>query len=100
MTDEIFDRRLFRRDGVPPEKEGLPSLRGAIRDGLAEELRRDEDVLLMGEDIANAPPFGVTSGLADEFGRDRVRNIPATEEAVVGAAVGAGIDAIRSVVEF
>ncbi len=100
MTDEIFDRRLFRRDDVPPEKQDLPAVRTAIREGLAEEMRRDEEVLLMGEDIATAPPFGVTSGLADEFGRERVRNIPATEEAVVGAAVGAGIDGVRSVIEF
>ncbi|MFB6310795.1 MAG: alpha-ketoacid dehydrogenase subunit beta [Salinirussus sp.] len=106
MTDPIqtdrrvFDRNLFRRDEVPPEKEGLPSVRQAIRQGMAEEMRQDEDIIQLGEDIATAPPFGVTSGMADEFGRDRVRNIPATEEAVVGAAVGAAIHDVRSVVEF
>lgn len=98
--DRLFERTLFRRDDVPPEKQDWPSMRKAIREGMAEEMRRDDDVIQLGEDIATAPPFGVTSGMAEEFGRDRVRNIPATEEAVVGAAVGAGIDGIRSVVEF
>lgn len=101
MTDErIFERTLFRRDDVPPEKQDWPSFRKAIREGMAEEMRRDPDVIQLGEDVATAPPFGVTSGMAEEFGRERVRNIPATEEAVLGAAVGAGIDGVRSVVEF
>lgn len=98
--DRLFERTLFRRDDVPPEQQDWPTMRKAIREGMAEEMRRDEDVIQMGEDVATAPPFGVTSGMAEEFGRERVRNIPATEEAVVGAAVGAGIDGVRSVVEF
>lgn len=96
----LFERTLFRRDDVPESKRDLPSVRKAIREGLREEMHRDEQVFQMGEDIATAPPFGVTSGLADEFGRDRVRNIPASEVAVMGAAVGAGIDGMRAVVEF
>ncbi|MEF8842346.1 MAG: dehydrogenase E1 component subunit alpha/beta [Haloarculaceae archaeon] len=94
-------RNVFRRDAPPSEQEAdAPSFRGALRAALREEMRRDESVFGMGEDIATAPPFGVTSGLADEFGRDRVRNAPASEVAVLGAAVGAGIDGMRAVVEF
>lgn len=101
MSDSrLFERNLFRRDDVPEEKRGLPSVRKAIREGMREEMRRDETVFQMGEDIATAPPFGVTSGLADEFGRERVRNIPASEVAAMGAAIGAGLDGMRAIVEF
>jgi pyruvate/2-oxoglutarate/acetoin dehydrogenase E1 component len=101
MTDEPpFTRNLFRRDDVPEHRQDQPSVRKAIRQGMAEEMRRDETVFQMGEDIATAPPFGVTSGMAEEFGRERVRNIPASEVAAMGAAIGAGIDGMRAVVEF
>lgn len=101
MTEQrLFERSLFRRDEVPPEKRDQPSVRKAIRRGMSEEMRRDETVFQMGEDIATAPPFGVTSGMAEEFGRERVRNIPATEVAAMGAAVGAGIHGMRAVLEL
>lgn len=97
----LFERNLFRRDA--PEsaaEEDSVSFRAAIRAGMREEMERDEGVFQMGEDIATAPPFGVTSGLAEEFGTDRIRNVPATEVAVIGAAAGAGIDGLRPVVEL
>lgn len=97
----MTERNVFRRDAPLSEAEdGAPSFRGALRAALREEMRRDESVFGMGEDIATAPPFGVTSGLADEFGRDRIRNAPASEVAVLGAAVGAGLGGMRPVVEF
>ena len=97
----ILERNAFRRDAPRSEKEqDAPSFRGALREAMREEMRRDESVFQMGEDIATAPPFGVTSGLADEFGRDRIRNAPASEVAVMGAAVGAGLDGMRAIVEF
>lgn len=97
----LFERNLFRRDAPESaEEEGSVSFRAAIRQGMREEMERDEGVFQMGEDIATAPPFGVTSGLAEEFGTERVRNVPATEVAVVGAAAGAAIDGMRPVVEF
>jgi pyruvate dehydrogenase E1 component beta subunit len=99
----LFDRELFRRDAPESEAEAAAesvSFRAALREGMREEMARDGTVVQMGEDIATAPPFGVTSGLADEFGTDRVRNIPATEAAVIGAAAGAGIGGLRPVVEF
>lgn len=101
MSDgDLFERSPFRRDVVPEGRRDQPNVRKAIRRGMAEEMRRDETVFQMGEDIATAPPFGVTSGLADEFGRERVRNIPASEVAAIGAAIGAGIDGMRAVVEL
>ena len=96
-----FDRRLFRSGGpVRPEERGWPSFRGAINEAMREEMRRDPTVFQMGEDIAGAPPYGVTTGLAAEFGTERVRDTPCSEVAVVGAAVGAAIGGMRPIVEF
>jgi pyruvate/2-oxoglutarate/acetoin dehydrogenase E1 component len=97
----LFDNRLFRPGGGPETKEReLRSFRGAINEAMREEMRRDPTVFQMGEDIALASPFGVTSGLAREFGRDRVRDAPCSEVAVLGAAVGAAIGGMRPIVEF
>jgi pyruvate dehydrogenase E1 component beta subunit len=63
-------------------------------------MRRDPLVFQMGEDIALASPFGVTTGLVKEFGRERIRDAPCSEVAVVGAAVGAAIGGMRPIVEF
>ncbi len=102
MTEgRVFDRRLFRTGGsVRPEERDWPSFRGAINEAMREEMRRDPTVFQMGEDIAGAPPFGVTTGLAAEFGLERVRDTPCSEVAVVGAAVGAAMGGMRPVVEF
>ena len=59
----------------------------AIREGIAEEMRRDETVFVMGEDVAFGV-FGVTRGLYEEFGEERVRDTPISESAIVGLAVG------------
>ena len=97
----VFDRRLFRAGGpVSPAEREWPSFRGAINEALREEMRRDPSVFQMGEDIAGAPPFGVTTGLAAEFGTERIRDTPCSEVAVVGAAVGAAIGGLRPIVEF
>ena len=96
-----FDRKLFRPGGaVKPEEREWPSVRGAINEAMREEMRRDPTVFQMGEDIAGAPPFGVTTGLAAEFGLERVRDTPCSEVAVVGAAVGAAVGSMRPIVEF
>jgi len=96
-----FDRRLFRSGGpVRPEEREWPSFRGAINEAMREEMRRDPSVFQMGEDIAGAPPYGVTTGLAAEFGTERIRDTPCSEVAVVGAAVGAAIGGMRPIVEF
>jgi pyruvate/2-oxoglutarate/acetoin dehydrogenase E1 component len=76
--------------------------REALREALREEMRRDERVFLMGEDIAD--PFGsaykVTLGLSPEFGTDRVRQTPISEQGFTGAAVGAAITGMRPVIEY
>jgi pyruvate dehydrogenase E1 component beta subunit len=97
----MFDTRLFRPGGpVKPEEKDWPSFRGAINEAMREEMRRDPLVFQMGEDIALASPFGVTTGLAAEFGRERIRDSPCSEVAVVGAAVGAAIGGMRPIVEL
>jgi len=97
----MIDRRLFRSGGkVSPEQREWPSFRGAINEAMREEMRRDPGVFQMGEDIAEAAPFGVTAGLVKEFGTDRIRDTPCSEVAVVGAAIGAAMGGMRAIVEF
>lgn len=97
----MFDDRLFRPGAaIKPEEKDWPSFRGAINEAMREEMRRDPLVFQMGEDIAFASPFGVTTGLAKEFGTERIRDTPCAEVAVVGAAVGAAIGGMRPIVEF
>jgi pyruvate dehydrogenase E1 component beta subunit len=74
--------------------------REAVRDTLATAMRGDDDVFIMGEDIAEmGGSMGVTQGLLDEFGPERVRNTPISEMAIVGAGIGAAIQGMRPVVE-
>jgi pyruvate dehydrogenase E1 component beta subunit len=76
------------------------SYREAVRDALSQAMRQDEDVFIMGEDIAEmGGSMGVTAGMLDEFGPDRVRNTPIAEMAIVGAGIGAAIQGMRPVVE-
>ena len=73
----------------------------AIRDTLAEEMRRDERVFIMGEDVETlGGVFGCTRDLYMEFGTERVRNTPISEAAIVGAGVGAACAGTRPVVEL
>jgi pyruvate dehydrogenase E1 component beta subunit len=73
----------------------------AIKDVLAEEMRRDPRVFVMGEDVAEQGGiFGCTRGLVDEFGAERVRNTPVSESAFVGAGIGAAMAGMRPVVEL
>jgi acetoin:2,6-dichlorophenolindophenol oxidoreductase subunit beta len=77
------------------------SYREAVRDALAQAMRKDEEVFVMGEDIAEmGGSMGVTQGLLDEFGADRVRNTPISEIAIVGAGIGAAMQGMRPVVEI
>ena len=73
----------------------------AINEALAEELERDERVFLIGENVAGGGgTFGITRGLLDRFGAERVRDTPISEQAIVGAAVGAALVGLRPVVEI
>jgi 2-oxoisovalerate dehydrogenase E1 component beta subunit len=73
----------------------------AVRDALAEEMRRDENVIVMGEDVAElGGAFLATEGLAKEFGRERVIDTPISESLIVGAGVGAAVTGLRPVCEM
>src|SRR5829696_2041081 len=77
------------------------SYREAVRDALATALRKDDDVFIMGEDIAEmGGSMGVTQGLLDEFGPARIRNTPISEMAIVGAGIGAAMQGMRPIVEI
>ena len=87
------------------------SYRQAINEALAQEMRRDPTVIVMGEDTAGGMgtpgeddawggPLGVTKGLMPEFGRGRVLDTPISESAFVGAAAGAAVSGLRPVVEL
>ena len=87
------------------------SFRQAINEALAQEMRRDPTVVVMGEDVAGglgAPgeddawggPLGVTKGLMPEFGRERVLDTPISESAFIGAAAGAAATGLRPVAEL
>jgi len=76
-------------------------MREALRDAMTEEMRRDEDVFVMGEDVAVFQgAFKVTEGLLDEFGEKRVRDTPISENTIVGVGVGAAMAGLRPVVEL
>jgi acetoin:2,6-dichlorophenolindophenol oxidoreductase subunit beta len=77
------------------------SYREAVRDALSTAMRRDDDVFIMGEDIAEmGGSMGVTQGMLEEFGPDRVRNTPISEIAISGAGIGAAMQGMRPVVEI
>ncbi len=73
----------------------------AIGDALKEEMRRDDKVLLFGEDVAQfGNIFGITRGMLEEFGPKRIRNTPIAETAMVGAAIGSAETGMRPVLEL
>lgn len=73
----------------------------AVREALAEEMRRDPTVFLIGEDVAEAgTPFKITSGLVEEFGPERVVDAPISEAGFAGLAVGAAMTGLRPVVDI
>jgi pyruvate dehydrogenase E1 component beta subunit len=76
-------------------------MREALRDAMAEEMRRDESVFVMGEDVGVFQgAFKVTEGLLDEFGEKRVRDTPISENSMVGMGVGAAMAGLRPIVEL
>jgi len=80
---------------------GIVTYRQALHDGLAEEMRRDPLVVLLGEEIGRFEgSYKITAGLLKEFGADRVMDTPIAEEGFVGAAIGAAMLGLRPVVEI
>jgi len=87
-------------EGTDTETESL-TLVQAVREGLHDEMARDEDVLVMGEDVGeNGGVFRATQGLIDEFGPDRVVDTPLAESGIVGTAVGMAAYGLRPVAEI
>lgn len=77
------------------------TLAQAIREALAEEMRRDPRVFVIGEDVAEAgTPFKVLSGLVEEFGKERVIDSPISEPGITGLGVGAAMTGMRPVVDI
>jgi len=93
---------------VPPAAEpeysgptATQTVREALRDAMAEEMRRDETVFLMGEEVAEYQgAYKVSQGLLEEFGPDRVIDTPITEHGFAGLAVGAAFSGLKPIVEF
>ena len=85
-----------------PEGEEIEqSVREAIRDAMAEEMRLNEDVFLMGEEVADYQgAYKVSQGLVDEFGSGRIIDTPITEHGFTGVAIGAAFAGLKPVVEF
>ncbi|WP_109464061.1 pyruvate dehydrogenase complex E1 component subunit beta [Albibacillus kandeliae] len=89
----------------PDWPEGTPmkeqTVREALRDAMAEEMRRDGDVYLMGEEVAEYQgAYKISQGLLDEFGSKRVIDTPITEHGFAGLAVGAAFGGLKPIVEF
>src|SRR5215467_16084118 len=75
--------------------------RDALREAIREEMRRDERVYILGEDIAGyGGTYAVTKGLFEEFGAKRVKDTPLAEEVIAGAAIGSALGGLRPVAEI
>jgi pyruvate dehydrogenase E1 component beta subunit len=87
---------------LPPGTQMISqTMREALRDAMAEEMRRDPDVFLMGEEVAQYQgAYKVSQGLLDEFGPKRVIDTPITEQGFAGIGVGAAFAGLRPIVEF
>ena len=87
---------------VPPGTEMVATtVRDALRDAMAEEMRRDEDVFLMGEEVAEYQgAYKISQGMLQEFGGRRVVDTPITEHGFTGIAVGAAFGGLKPIVEF
>jgi acetoin:2,6-dichlorophenolindophenol oxidoreductase subunit beta len=73
----------------------------AVREAMSQEMRRNENVFILGEDIGvYGGAFGVTRGMIEEFGTERVRNTPISEAAISGTAVGAALTGMRPILEL
>ena len=92
-------------DSTPDWPEGTTlrqqTVREALRDGMAEEMRRDDTVFLMGEEVAEYQgAYKISQGMLDEFGAKRVIDTPITEHGFAGIATGAAFGGLRPIVEF
>ena len=105
FTNTIDDqpKKKITKDRVidQEKKQDKTSVREAIRDAIAEEMRRDKNVFVMGEEVAEYQgAYKVTQGLLQEFGASRVIDTPITENGFAGLAIGASFSGLKPVVEF
>jgi len=93
--------RAAEPEVAPGTETANQTMREALRDAMAEEMRRDPDVFLMGEEVAQYQgAYKISQGLLDEFGPKRVIDTPITEQGFAGVGVGAGMAGLKPIVEF
>ncbi|HXG78075.1 MAG TPA: pyruvate dehydrogenase complex E1 component subunit beta [Methyloceanibacter sp.] len=99
---QVAPQEPRREPEVPPGTEMVTlTVREALRDAMAEEMRRDPSVFVMGEEVGQYQgAYKITQGLLDEFGPTRVVDTPITEYAFAGIGVGAAFAGLRPIVEF
>ena len=105
---EVKSEKTGPKADRPPDVEAeydgptiTQTVREAIRDGMAEEMRRDGNVFLMGEEVAQYQgAYKVSQGLLEEFGEKRIIDTPITEHGFTGLGVGAAMAGLRPIVEF
>ena len=100
-TLNINKEKSIEQEATENESISELTVREAINRAIAEEMRRDEDVFLMGEEVGEYQgAYKISQGLLEEFGSDRVIDTPITEHGFTGLAVGAAFTGIRPIVEF
>jgi 2-oxoisovalerate dehydrogenase E1 component len=101
LSDVYAPHAQARTDPAPDSPRVKKRFIDAVSDGLREGLRRHPDLILMGQDVAEyGGVFKVTEGFAEEFGKERIRNTPLCESAILGSALGLSVKGKRSVVEM
>ena len=100
-TVNINREKSIEQEATENESISELTVREAINRAIAEEMRRDEDVFLMGEEVGEYQgAYKISQGLLEEFGSDRVIDTPITEHGFTGLAIGAAFTGIRPIVEF
>ena len=104
LSHELSDVYEEQEQGMTSQPEGSRSNKrmvDAISDGLRQSMQRHDNLIIMGQDIAEyGGVFKITDGFVQEFGKERVRNTPICESAIVGAGLGLSINEYKSVVEM
>ena len=102
IIDDQPKKKIIKDRAIDQDKkQDKISVREAIRDALAEEMRRDKNVFVMGEEVAEYQgAYKVTQGLLQEFGASRIIDTPITENGFAGLAIGASFSGLKPVVEF
>ena len=99
VTENVFSAETTVESTPASDEVDEIPLALTIQQTLAEEMRRDKNIVLLGEDVATGV-FGVTSGLVQEFGEERVLDTPISENIIAGAAVGAAMTGLRPIAEI